>query len=196
MMYFTCSGVVAHPLPQTWLILEKKRTALPIRNVRTFSSLGAPRNTSDSAAARGSSQRNALWRMEDDHSRVGIILALNQGRQKPWFHPYVSPLRIIKIKTTGVNITTIAYLKVLIIEMGSTILLMVVFQSRESIGTICGGERSRKCISLTKLFNLALPPIILGSVEKIGLISNGNPYLSPISSHFSSFFVIGETINE
>ena len=134
--------------------------------------------------------------MEDDHSRVGIILALNQGRQKPWFHPYVRTLRIIKIKTTGVNITTIAYLKVLIIEMASTILLMVVFQSRESIGTICGGERSRKCISLTKLFNLALPPTILGSVEKIGLISNGNPYLSPISSHFSSFFVIGETINE
>ena len=80
--------------------------------------------------------------------------------------------------------------KVLIIEMGEKpLLLMVVFQPRESaIGTICGGERSRKCISLTKLFNLALPPIILGSVEKIGLISNGNPYLSPISSHFSIIF--------
>ena len=30
------------------------------------------------------------------------------------------------IKTMGVNITTIAYLRVLIIEMGSTIILMVV----------------------------------------------------------------------
>ena len=61
---FTFSGVVAHPLPQTWLILEKKNVPkrYPFVNVRTFSSRNvAPRNTSDSAAARGSSQRNA-WK--------------------------------------------------------------------------------------------------------------------------------------
>ena len=39
---------------------------------------------------------------------------------------YVSPGIPTTIKTMGVNITTIAYLRVLIIEMGSTIIFMVV----------------------------------------------------------------------
>ena len=38
---------------------------------------------------------------------------------------YVSPGIPTTIKTMGVNITTIAYLRVLIIEMGSTIIFMV-----------------------------------------------------------------------
>ena len=37
------------------------------------------------------------------------------------------------IKTMGVNITTIAYLRVLIIEIGSTIILMVVEAQGEAI---------------------------------------------------------------
>ena len=39
---------------------------------------------------------------------------------------YLYPVSPTTIKTMGVNITTIDYLRVLIIEIGSTIILMVV----------------------------------------------------------------------
>ena len=39
---------------------------------------------------------------------------------------YISPRFPTTIETMGVNITTIAYIRVLIIEIGSTIILMVV----------------------------------------------------------------------
>jgi len=45
-------------------------------------------------------------------------------KQLPSTHIY--PGNPTTIKTMGVNITTIAYLRVLVIEIGSTIILMVV----------------------------------------------------------------------
>ena len=49
-----------------------------------------------------------------------------ENREIPKNKPYVTPGIPTTIKTMGVNITTIVYLRVLIIEIGSTIILMVV----------------------------------------------------------------------
>ena len=57
---------------------------------------------------------------------VSALLADKKGYRLLLSSHYISPGIPTTIKTMGVNITTIAYLRVLIIEMGSTIILMVV----------------------------------------------------------------------
>ena len=64
---------------------------------------------------------------------VDITLATSlEQYSKPWLVAsyrgmyYPIPGISTTIKTMGVNITTIAYLRVLIIEIGSTVILMVV----------------------------------------------------------------------
>ena len=49
-----------------------------------------------------------------------------QNEEDPKINECPTPGIPTTIKTMGVNITTIAYLRVLIIEIGSTIILMVV----------------------------------------------------------------------
>ena len=55
-----------------------------------------------------------------------------------YINRYLYPGIPTTIKTMGVNITTIAYLRVLIIKMGSTIILMVV--EAQGIGRLFGGN--------------------------------------------------------
>ena len=71
-----------------------------------------------------------------------------------WHSSYTDPGIPTTMKTMGVNITTIAYLRVLIIEIGSTIILMVV----EAQGT---------GIRLILIYVYALIPwkILLGKVS-------------------------------
>ena len=61
-----------------------------------------------------------MYMMNPNYSRSIIIIIIIR-KEAPFSNIYPTTIR-----TMGVNITTIAYIRVLIIEIGSTIILMVV----------------------------------------------------------------------